>query len=301
MSPSIQVEYPPETAVPEAPQVEFFPTATRAPIASHRPAAVAQRGEFVEGTFRSSVIELNRLDSGSKLFDILISLTLNFAVLAAPILAGLYFTDTLNLRQFESTFLVAPPPPPPPPPAPAVMTAKAPPTRRVFENAGKLLAPTAIPRNVAEIKEAPLPGDADGADGILGGVPGGVPGGTMGGVIGGVIGGSGRVAAPPAPRDNKSRAPVRLGGRVRAPRQIHRVEPRYPALALQTHIAGTVIIEAVLDESGNVVEMKIVSGHPLLLQAALDAVRQWKYEPTYLNDLPVAVQMNISVTFTLFQ
>jgi protein TonB len=62
-----------------------------------------------------------------------------------------------------------------------------------------------------------------------------------------------------------------------------------------------VIIDAVLDESGNVVEMKIVSGHPLLLQAALDAVRQWKYEPTYLNDLPVAVQMNISVTFALTQ
>jgi len=62
-----------------------------------------------------------------------------------------------------------------------------------------------------------------------------------------------------------------------------------------------VILEAVLDESGNVVELKVVSGHPLLLQAALDAVREWKYEPTYLNDLPVAVQMNISVTFTLAQ
>jgi periplasmic protein TonB len=242
------------------------------------------------------MIELNRMNSGSKLFDVLISLTMNITLLAVPILAGLYFTDTLNLRQFESTFLVAPPPPAPPPPATAVVTAKAPPTRRVFEHAGRLLAPTAIPRNVAEIKEAPLPGDAEGTDGILGGVPGGVPGGTMGGVIGG----SGRVAAPPAPKD-KSRAPVRLGGNVRAPRQIHRVEPRYPALALQTHIAGTVIIEAVLDEFGNVVEMKVVSGHPLLLQAALDAVRQWKYEPTYLNDLPVAVQMNISVTFTLSQ
>jgi periplasmic protein TonB len=300
MSPSTQVEYPPETEVLESAIARPFPNETRIPIASFPAPAVVPRNTFAEGSFHSSMIELNRMNSGSKLFDILISLTMNFVVLAAPILAGLYFTDTLNLRQFESTFLVAPPPPAPPPPAPSVVTAKAPPTRRVFENAGKLLAPTAIPRNVAEIKEAPLPGDADGADGILGGVPGGVPGGTMGGVLGGVIGGTGRVAAPPAPKD-KSRAPVRLGGNVRAPRQIHRVEPRYPALARQTHIAGTVVIEAVLDEFGNVVEMKIVSGHPLLLQAALDAVRQWKYEPTYLNDVPVAVQMNINVTFTLSQ
>ena len=301
MTPSTLAECRPETEVLEAPQIESLPNETCIPIASFPPAAAAPRNRFIEGSFHSSLIEMNRMNSGSKLFDILVSLTINLAVLAAPVLAGLYFTDTLNMKQFASTFLVAPPPPPPPPPAPAVMTAKAPPTRRVFEHAGKLLAPTAIPRNVAEIKEAPLPGDTDGADGMLGGVPGGVPGGTMGGVIGGVIGGSGRVAPPPAPRDNKPRAPVRLGGRLRAPRQLKRVEPQYPALAKQTHLTGTVIIEAVLDESGNVVEMKVVSGHPLLFQAALDAVRQWKYEPTYLNDLPVAVQMNISVTFALSQ
>ena len=301
MSPSTQVESRPETEVLEAPQVESFREEIRIPIVALPATAVAPRNRFPEGSFQSSMIELNRMNSGSKLFDILISLTMNLAVLAAPILAGLYFTDTLNMRQFESTFLVAPPPPPPPPPAPAVVTAKAAPSRRVFEHAGKLLAPTAIPRNVAEIKEAPLPSDADGADGILGGVPGGVPGGTMGGVLGGVIGGSGRVAAPPAPKESKPHAPVHIGGRVRAPRQIQRVEPKYPSLARQTHLSGTVIIEAVLDESGNVVEMKVVSGHPLLLQAALDAVRQWKYEPTYLNDIPVAVQMNISVTFTLSQ
>lgn len=301
MSPSTLVECSSKTEVLEAPQVEHFLDETSIPIASLPSSVVASPNRFVEGSFHSSMIELNRMNSGSRLFDILLSLTMNLALLAAPILAGLYFTDTLNLKQFESTLLVAPPPPPPPPPAPAVVTAKASPSRRVFEHAGKLLAPTTIPRNVAEIKETPLPDDVGGANGMLGGVPGGVPGGTMGGVIGGIIGGSGRVAAPPAPRENKSRAPVRLGGHVRAPRQIQRVEPKYPPLARQIHISGTVIIDAVLDESGNVVEMKIVSGHPLLLQAALDAVRQWKYEPTYLNDLPVAVQMNISVTFALTQ
>ncbi|HUI52675.1 MAG TPA: energy transducer TonB, partial [Terriglobales bacterium] len=80
-----------------------------------------------------------------------------------------------------------------------------------------------------------------------------------------------------------------------------RVEPRYPPLALATHLQGVVIIDAVLDENGNVVEMKVVSGHPLLLDAAVNAVRQWKYQPTFLNDQPVPVQLNITVTFRLSQ
>jgi periplasmic protein TonB len=297
VTPSTQIDFPPDTTVQSAPKIESLQTARRRTLPSAT--AAVSRNRIVEGSFQSSMIEMNRMNSGSKFLEILISLTMNFSLLAAPILAGLYFTDTINLRQFETTFLVAPPPPPPPPPAPAVVTAKAPPTRRVFENAGKLLAPTAIPRNVAELKEAPLPADAGGPDGILGGVPGGVPGGSMGGVIGGVIGGTTKVAPPPAPKETKARAPVRLGGHVRPPQQIRRVEPLYPPLARQTHIQGIVVIEAVLDESGNVVEMKVISGHALLLQAALNAVRQWKYEPTYLNDQPVAVQMNITVTFKL--
>jgi protein TonB len=60
-----------------------------------------------------------------------------------------------------------------------------------------------------------------------------------------------------------------------------------------------VIVEAIIDEHGDVVEVKVVSGPPLLIQSALDAVRRWKYEPTYLNDEPVAVQLNVTVQFKL--
>src|SRR5215469_745575 len=253
-----------------------------------------------EGSFQSSMLELNRMKSGSKTTDFLISLALNLALLAGPAVAGLCFTDTINLKQYASTFLVAPPPPPPPPPAPAVVSVKAPPAHKVFENAGKLLAPTAIPEKVAEIKEAPLPPDVEGFGGVPGGVPGGVAGGSMGGVLGGVIGGVKPVATPVVPKEVK-RAPIRVGGHVREPQVIKRVEPAYPALARQTHMQGVVLIDAILDEHGNVVELKVVSGPVLLIQAALDAVRQWKYEPTYLNDEPVAVQMNIIVTFQLSQ
>src|SRR5437899_6959482 len=137
MTPSTLAECRPETEVLEAPQIESLPNETCIPIASFPPAAAAPRNRFIEGSFHSSLIEMNRMNSSSKLFDILVSLTINLAVLAAPVLAGLYFTDTLNMKQFASTFLVAPPPPPPPPPAPAVMTAIAPPTRGVFAHAGK--------------------------------------------------------------------------------------------------------------------------------------------------------------------
>ena len=132
----------------------------------------------------------------------------------------------------------------------------------------------------------------------MGGVPGGVSGGSMGGVIGGVIGGV-ATAAPLAPKREGPRAPVRVGGRVKEPRLITRIEPIYPALARQTHMQGSVVIEAIIDERGDVVEMKVVSGPPLLIQSAMDAVRRWKYEPTYLNEEPVPVQLNVTVTFRL--
>jgi protein TonB len=299
MTPSTHLEVPPETEPRPAAHAETLILEPPQPKPSRIEPSPQER--FQDGSFQSSLIETNRMKSGSKGVNFIVSLLLNAAVLAVPIFAGLYFTDTLNLKQFASTFLIAPPPPPPPPPAPAAAAVKALPVHRVFEHAGRLLAPSVIPRNIAQIKEAPLPEDA-GIGGVPGGVPGGVAGGSMGGVLGGVIGGIRTTAdAPVAPRETKPKAPIRVGGKVREPQAIHRVEPGYPPLARQTHVQGAVLIDAILDENGNVVEMKIISGHPLLIEAAMDAVRQWKYQPTYLNDQPVAVQMNITVTFRLAQ
>ena len=105
-----------EILVLEAPKPKKVPSA--AP-------AVPSPKRYEIGTFHSSIIEANRIKSGSKLLDIAISLTVNLTLLAAPILAGLYFTDTINLKQFAATFLVAPPPPPPPPPPRRGRAAKA--------------------------------------------------------------------------------------------------------------------------------------------------------------------------------
>jgi protein TonB len=250
--------------------------------------------------FRTALIENNRIKSSSRALDLLIAFTVHFVVISIPILAGLYFTDTLNMKEFQSTFQIAPPPPPPPPPVPAVVVVKSP-GRRVFENAGKLVAPSVIPKNVAEIKEAPLPPDMDGSRGVSGGVPGGVAGGSMGGVIGGVIGGLGSTVAPAplAPKENRFKAPIRVGGHIREPKLLFRENPTYPPLARQTHLEGMVVIDAILDERGNVVEAKVTSGPALLIQSALDAVKRSKYEPTYLNDQPISVELNVTVTFRL--
>jgi protein TonB len=129
-----------------------------------------------------------------------------------------------------------------------------------------------------------------------------VPGGQMGGVLGGVIGGVLNTAAKPIdPPPPGKAAPVRVGGRVRPPKAIVQVHPEYPPLARQAHIQGQVQIDAVLDEQGSVIDMKVVSGPPLLYQAALDALKKWKYEPTYLNDQPIAVEMIVTITFQLGQ
>ncbi len=293
MTPSIHIEAPPEQEIKPGKTTETKPVESKKVAA--RP-ALPKTTHPADGSFQASMLEYNRMKSGSRLRNTLISLTVNTCLLVAPIFAGLYFTDSLDLRQFASTFLVAPPPPPPPPPAAAPLI-KAAPVRRVFENSGKLVAPTVVPKEIAMLKEAPIP-DVEGVGGVAGGVPGGVAGGSMGGVLGGVIGGT-SISAPIAPKEKGPRAPVRVGGRVKQPTLITRVDPRYPPLAIQTHMQGTVVVDAIIDEHGDVVEVKVVSGPPLLMQSALDAVRQWKYQPTFLNDQPVAVQLNVIVEFKL--
>jgi len=159
-------------------------------------------------------------------------------------------------------------------------------------DAGKLVAPKVIPKDIKIIKE-----DAPDMSGMQGGVAGGVAGGQMGGVIGGVIGGVG--AAPPPPKPSQTR--IRQGGQVQAAKLMNKVQPLYPPLARQTRISGTVRLHAIIGKNGGVEQLEVISGHPLLVQAALDAVKQWKYQATTLNGEPVEVDTTIDVIFSLNQ
>jgi TonB family protein len=116
-----------------------------------------------------------------------------------------------------------------------------------------------------------------------------------GGVIGGVIGGTGE--APPPPRPAQAR--IRQGGNITAAMLTKRVQPVYPPLAVQTRISGTVRLHAIISKDGTIQQLEVVSGHPLLLQAAMDAVRQWTYRRTFLNGEPVEVDTTIDVIFAL--
>ena len=212
-------------------------------------------------------------------------------VIGILIIVPLMQTDALPKAQLM-TFLAAPPPPPPPPPPPA----KAPPVvvHRVSV-ADLMKAPTVIPKTISKIKEQPVVQ----ATGVVGGVAGGMPGGSVGGVLGGIIGGVAAGPPPPPPPKPKTPQRIRVGGQVEAAKLIYKPTPEYPPLAKMARIQGTVRLEAIIAKDGTIQDLKVMSGHPLLVKAALDAVKQWRYQPTLLNGEPVEVVTEIDVNFTL--
>ena len=105
------------------------------------------------------------------------------------------------------------------------------------------------------------------------------------------------VVAPPTTPARKD--PVPVGGVIRAPTRVVYIQPVYPPLALASRKEGTVILQAVIDESGVVREVKVLRSIPLLDEAAVQAVSQWKFTPTQLNGTPVPVVMTVTVSFAL--
>jgi protein TonB len=148
------------------------------------------------------------------------------------------------------------------------------------------------------IKEDELPPPSS-AGGVVGGIVGGFGG---GGVIGGIIG-SVPVAAPP-PEVKAAPKPVvpqriPVGGNVQQAKLINQPKPVYPPLARQARIQGTVRFTAIIGVDGRIQNLTLVSGHPLLVPSAQEAVKQWVYQPTLLNGEPVEVVTQIDVNFTL--
>ena len=102
-------------------------------------------------------------------------------------------------------------------------------------------------------------------------------------------------------RKRKVAAPqrIRVSAGVTAGNLIRRVEPVYPPLAKTARIQGQVILHAVISKSGSIENLQVMSGHPMLVQSALDAVRQWKYKPYILNGEPVEVDTTVTVNYNL--
>lgn len=215
-------------------------------------------------------------------------------LIGVAILIPLIYTEALP-KAMISVSLVAPPPPPPPPPPPAA----APPQRVIRKVTAEdiMRAPTVIPKTIAKIQDEPTP-PPQASVGVVGGVPGGMPGGTPGGVLGSILSSA---APPPPPPPPKAATPkrIRVGGQVEAAKAIFKPTPQYPPLAKMARIQGTVRLEAIISTDGTIQDLKVLSGHPLLVKAAMEAVQKWRYQPTLLNGEPVQVITEVDVNFTL--
>jgi protein TonB len=234
--------------------------------------------------FEDSLMESGGRIKTNQKWTGLISTLVQLGLVGFLVLLPLIFTEALPKGQL-TTWLVAPPPPPPPPPPAAPQIQHVQKVSEIVD--GALRTPSKIPKKIQMIKEEETPANA----GVTGGVVGGVPGGSAGGVIGGIIGS----AAPPPKVATPQK--LRVSSGVADGLKIHDVQPAYPQMARIAHIQGDVLLQATISKSGAIENLRAIQGHPILIQAAMDAVRQWKYKPYILNGEPVEVETTVKVQF----
>jgi protein TonB len=208
------------------------------------------------------------------------------------------------LPQVAWAMTLAPPSPPPaPPPGPRVEPVSRLRITRVFTGA-VLRAPIAVPDRVQVIDDIEQPAPA--GPFVQGGIPGVRNDGIPGGVLSDIVNSVGRavpVSRPPEPPPAVHTAPAppqppRIT-QLQMAEPVQRINPVYPQIARAARVSGKVELLGILGTDGRIHEIKVLSGHPLLVKAAVDAVMQWVYRPTILNGHPVEVQAPISVNFIL--
>lgn len=234
---------------------------------------------------------------GRQTWATLLSFMLQCLMIGVLLLVPLYFTQELPKSQLL-TFLVAPPPPPPPPPAAEQVTRILKQVQTDLLAGGALRTPTRIPQKVEMIKEEEAPPPMASSGGVVGGVPGGIPGGQLGGVIGGIVSSTSNLATVPKFQPVVPQR-IRISQGVTAGLLIHKVQPPYPPLARQARIQGEVLLKAIISKDGTIQDLQLVTGHPMLVPAAISAVRDWRYRPYLLNGQPVEVETTITVIFSL--
>ena len=217
------------------------------------------------------------------------ALALQLFLLLALIVVPLFHTDPLPKRQALTMLYLQPP-----------AAAIASPVKFQAPKLASASMPTStgITAPVHKKQEVPPP-SAGTSGGVVGGIPGGVVGGISGGVFSQMLN-----SAPSTPVLAKSPVPMpvkrmRIASRVAEANLIHDVAPQYPPEAGRARIEGTVVLMAVIGKDGVVHDVRVESGLPLLAQAAMDAVRQWRYRPYLVNGEPIEVDSQITINFTL--
>ena len=245
------------------------------------PAPVTPRKQ---GLFSTAIIEEDARAKGKRAAQTGFALAVQLAVVGGILLIPLIFTEGLDLYKVNSTILIAPPPPAAPPP-PVAHAEVAP--RPTFIKA-QLTAPTVIPKKIAQVADATAAAPA--IAGMVGGVPGGV-----GDVLGGIASGP----PPPPPAVERPKGPIRITSGMKEPTLLYEPPVVYSPVARMAHVEGTVVIEAIIDEQGNVTQVHFISGPAMLVQSAMKAVAERRYAPTILDGQPVAIRLTVKVDYKL--
>lgn len=214
-----------------------------------------------------------------------LSIATHAVLCAALIIVPFTSAELLPMPQTVDAFYADPELPEAPPPPPAAQAPAA--SQATAEPVSSSAAPIEAPKGIAD--EAPTPPGTFGA-GVVGGI------GSLGETLGtGMVNIPGPPPAPPVQRPE----PVRPGGVIRYPAKVHHVSPVYPRIAQDARVSGMVILEAIIGVDGRVQDVRVLRSKPLLDQAAIDAVRQWRFTPTLLNGVAVPVILTVTVNFEM--
>jgi len=229
------------------------------------------------------IVEPSATVGNQRWYTVPLSIVFHTVLVGTIVIATLFASDILPALPSTTMFVVTAAPPPPPSPPQVLRTASLrpePPQHAAPVEAPRAIAPEppSDPRALAaSVETAPA--------GLLSGA--------------GIAAVEATPPAPPPPPPPAPSTPLRVGSGLKPPAKIRNVDPVYPAIAQTARVQGTVIIEATIGADGRVADARILRSVPLLDQAALDAVRQWRYSPTLLDGQPTAVIMTVTVTFAL--
>ena len=219
-----------------------------------------------------------------------VSFAVQIFAVAVLVLLPLIYSEGLPAVQWAAHIVA--PAPPPGPPVPAQARNTPPPASNVSADQ-RLITPTQIPDHTAMITDDVLPPPPDPGRYVEGAIG---DRGARDGVMHSILSSITNIIPPPV-RPTVARPPMishMMEGNL-----IHKIQPDYPPLARQARIQGNVVLHAIIDKDGRVGELQVISGHPLLVQSALEAVKNWRYQPTQLNGEPVEVDTTITVSFVL--
>jgi periplasmic protein TonB len=241
-----------------------------------------------DAMFADSLLDSARTDHSRRGWTTFVSFAAQALAAAVLLLLPLFYTQALPPFQLMAR-LVAPTPPPAPPPAGPMRNTRV--SSSNVSSDGHVIAPRFVPREIAMLDEpSPPPAIENGGPGVVGST-----GTDRNGVLHSIESGIATVVPPPP---TSAAHPPRVS-RMMEGNLIYRVQPQYPPLARQARIHGMVVLRAMISREGKIENVQVISGPPLLVKSAMDAVLQWRYRPYFLNNEPVEVETQVTVNFTL--